>query len=144
MEDSPEVRVGTADRERALAALSEHFSQGRLEVGEFEERAGMAAASRTFGDLVPVFADLPGGLSAALAVPDATPPRAPRKKPRPRPAGAGLGRAIPASALLLMLLLVIVVSHGWLFFMLFPIAGAFGHGGGPGHGGHGGPGYHHR
>ncbi len=62
MDDKPEVRIGTSERERAQSALSEHFSEGRLDMPEFEERSSLAAAARTVGDLAAVFIDLPGGL----------------------------------------------------------------------------------
>ncbi|MBM4487214.1 DUF1707 domain-containing protein, partial [Rhodococcus hoagii] len=49
MSDVPEIRIGTAEREQALAALSQHFSDGRLTVVEFDERSGRIAAATTRG-----------------------------------------------------------------------------------------------
>lgn len=59
MGESPEVRIGTAEREEAVALLGEHFSAGRLTLDEFDERVTLANLARTRGDLVPLFTDLP-------------------------------------------------------------------------------------
>ncbi|HEX2130466.1 MAG TPA: DUF1707 domain-containing protein [Actinophytocola sp.] len=56
---SDDIRVGTAERESAVRLLGEHFSAGRLQVEEYEERVGRALEARTRGDLRPLFADLP-------------------------------------------------------------------------------------
>ena len=120
MDQRPAVRIGTAERERAQNALSEHFSEGRLDVAEFEERVGLAVAARTYGDLEPIFADMPGGLAALFpppVVPAVRRPRAPVFDSRRR-------RALPAGALLFVVLLLVVASHGWMFFLFFPLLGA--------------------
>lgn len=59
MGEFPEVRIGTAEREEAMALLGEHFSAGRLTLVEFDERVAAAGEARTRGDLIPLFADLP-------------------------------------------------------------------------------------
>ena len=51
--------MGTAEREAAQSELNEHFSQGRLEVPEFEERSSLVAGARTRAELDSVFHDLP-------------------------------------------------------------------------------------
>ena len=122
MDQRPEVRIGTAERERAQNALNEHFSQGRLDMAEFEERSSLAAGARTFGDLEPIFADLPGGIAAPF-------PPAPVKvvrKPR-GPLFAGPRRAVPAGAIILLVVLLVLASHGWFLFLLFPLSGALHH-----------------
>lgn len=53
------VRVGDAERQAVVDALRVHLGAGRLTVIEFEERAEVALAARTHGDLVPLTADLP-------------------------------------------------------------------------------------
>lgn len=58
------LRVGTAEREHAAAALSRHFSAGRLEMDEFDVRVKAAYAARTQKDLSVLLADLPGPESA--------------------------------------------------------------------------------
>jgi hypothetical protein len=53
------VRAADADRDRALAELSEHFQAGRLTREEFDERSGRALAARTGNELRDLFPDLP-------------------------------------------------------------------------------------
>jgi hypothetical protein len=53
------LRVSDADRDRAIAELSEHFQAGRLTTDEFEDRTGQALKARTAGDLAELFTDLP-------------------------------------------------------------------------------------
>jgi hypothetical protein len=54
------IRVSDADRDQAIAELSEHFQSGRLTQEEFEERSGRALQARTGDDLADLFTDLPG------------------------------------------------------------------------------------
>jgi hypothetical protein len=54
-----DIRIGTEDRERAVALLSDHFAAGRIDVGEYEQRCAVATAARTRGEVVAVFEDLP-------------------------------------------------------------------------------------
>jgi hypothetical protein len=79
MTDLPErvqhrdLRAADADRERVAAVLREAAAEGRLDLGELDERLSRVYAARTYGELEPLTNDLP---SAALAVPS----------PRPTPA----------------------------------------------------------
>ena len=65
--DVPSVRIGTAEREAAASALSDHFAAGRLDRDELDERLDRAYAAKTGADLEPLFRDLPrtGSLVAA-------------------------------------------------------------------------------
>jgi uncharacterized protein DUF1707 len=56
---SGSLRVSDADRDRAIAELSEHYQAGRLTTEEFEDRTGRALAARTSADLAALFTDLP-------------------------------------------------------------------------------------
>jgi hypothetical protein len=56
-----DLRVSDADRDRAVAELSEHFQTGRLAQEEFEDRAGRALQARTGRELSELFTDLPQG-----------------------------------------------------------------------------------
>ncbi|MBB4929386.1 hypothetical protein F4561_000206 [Lipingzhangella halophila] len=58
-ENTPQMRVSDADRERVAAMLREHFAQGRLEDDEFTSRLENAYNARTRADLVPLTEDLP-------------------------------------------------------------------------------------
>lgn len=124
MDDKPEVRIGTMERERAQSALSEHFSEGRLDMPEFEERASVAAAARTVGDLAAVFSDLPGGLPAALSAPRIQTGQPGRELTGRRSASFGRLRASLGPVLMLLLVLGLFTGHGWLLFLILPISGA--------------------
>jgi hypothetical protein len=63
--DAPDLRIGTAERERAAALLTEHLTAGRLELDEFDERSRLAYAARTGSELAALFTDLPGTRPAA-------------------------------------------------------------------------------
>jgi hypothetical protein len=73
------MRASRADRERAIDLLKAAFVQGRLDRDEFDARIGHAVASRTYGDLAAVTADLPADLIGAL--PRRPPVRARRQIP---------------------------------------------------------------
>lgn len=59
VDDIGTLRIGTAEREAAVAALGEHLAAGRLDAGEYENRMTLATAARSRADLRPLFADLP-------------------------------------------------------------------------------------
>jgi hypothetical protein len=64
-----DLRVSDADRDRAVAELSEHFQTGRLTQEEFEDRSGRALRARTGGELSELFTDLPQGMPPATVRP---------------------------------------------------------------------------
>jgi len=71
-----DLRVSDADRDRALAELSEHYQAGRLTLEEFDERSGQALQARTARELSALFTDLPAAQSrtaGAIAVPEGRP-----------------------------------------------------------------------
>ena len=70
MADDGDIRIGTQERDEALAALAVHRDAGRLDAFEYEDRRGKAADAVTKRDLTALFTDLP--------------------EPRPRFAGAGV------------------------------------------------------
>lgn len=51
--------MSDADREQVVRRLRRAVDEGRLDLGEFDERAAIAYAARTRGDLDPLTADLP-------------------------------------------------------------------------------------
>jgi hypothetical protein len=63
--------ASAADRDRMIDLLKTAFGEGRLTKDEFDERCTRVMNARTYGDLAPIVADLPGGagLGAAPAVP---------------------------------------------------------------------------
>lgn len=55
----PEVRIGTPEREAVIEQLNAAFSEGRLELVEFEDRVGRAYVAKFASELAPLTADLP-------------------------------------------------------------------------------------
>ena len=111
------MRVSDADRDAALAELSEHYQAGRLTTEEMEERTAKALASKTGSDLTALFADLP---PTGIAAP---------KAPAPRQSRAGWAMAGTAGLLLvtgIALVLGIAIgrhNHGFLLpWWLIPVA----------------------
>jgi len=113
--EQPEVRVGTAEREAAQSELNEHFSQGRLEVAEFEERSSLVAGARTRSELDTVFHDLPR--APATVDPDAVAKPSQTRNWRHTVLGA-----TPIVAVVLFFLLN--GDQAWLVFLLVPLVGA--------------------
>jgi hypothetical protein len=93
------MRIGDEDREQAAAILGDHFSAGRLEHAEFDERIARIYAARTEADLAPVFVDLP---AAALD-----------GRPFSKTAAHARHR-IPASTIVPVLVLVLVAAMAWV------------------------------
>jgi hypothetical protein len=92
---SPELRIGTAERERAAADLSEHLAAGRLTTEEFDQRVRRAYAARTAAELEPLFRDLP----------DLSPAPAPRRRVELRP---------------LLAVLLVAATVAWVAFVRVP------------------------
>src|ERR687897_153868 len=53
------MRAGDSDRERAAAALQEHYVGGRLTLEEFSERTGRVLAARSRAEIRRALSDLP-------------------------------------------------------------------------------------
>ena len=53
------MRVSDAERQAVADRLAEHFSAGRLDQAEFDERVGRAMSAKTRADLSGLFDDLP-------------------------------------------------------------------------------------
>jgi len=106
MDDS--IRVSDADRDRVTAQLRDHFAAGRITPAELDERLSAALNAKTFGDLRPIMADLPGPVPAPLG---AAPP-----SPRATPAWAVRRRHPPFPPLVLFALLaaLLIPGTGWL------------------------------
>ncbi|WP_405167055.1 DUF1707 domain-containing protein [Nocardia sp. NBC_01499] len=113
MEELPEVRIGTAEREEAMQRLSDHFAAGRLSVAEFDERSAVIAAAVTRGDVTPVFADLPNPLVKAAAVP---------AKP-----ASGFLSEWPERVMAVIPIIAVILffaTGSWLWFLAIPLMGA--------------------
>ncbi|WP_229073948.1 DUF1707 domain-containing protein [Actinoplanes sp. DH11] len=54
------MRAGDADRERVADQLKSALDEGRLDLGEYDERIQKAYGAKTYGDLDGLLDDLPG------------------------------------------------------------------------------------
>jgi len=73
-----QMRASDADRERVVERLRTALNEGRLDLGEYDERMQRAYAAKTYGDLDGLLTDLPVGQHPA---PAAAPVVAERKNP---------------------------------------------------------------
>ena len=102
---SGSLRVSDADRDRAIAELSEHFQAGRLSTEELEDRTGRALQARTAADLAALFTDLPrrqAPVTSAAA-------SAPASPGRPRPARV----PVPVVVLAVLVVLALLGAHAF-------------------------------
>jgi len=60
------IRIGDAERDRAIASLGDHFAAGRLTAEEFDQRTDQALQARFNSDLDPLFVDLPRTVEPAV------------------------------------------------------------------------------
>jgi len=102
----PQMRVSDAERADVADRLSKHYSDGRLDQAEFNERLDRAMQAKTRADLSGLFTDLPGAEE---------PREAPRKEVRkvdhqetPPRNGRPRGRLI---GLILIVVIAVVVGH---------------------------------
>lgn len=65
---NPEVRVSDAERDAIVTELGQHFQDGRLDQGEFDERIGSALQAKTRGDLDALITDLPRATARPPAI----------------------------------------------------------------------------
>src|SRR3954447_2570963 len=55
-----QMRAGDGDRQQVAARLKQALDEGRLDLGEYDERLQRTYAAKTFGDLNGLLDDLPG------------------------------------------------------------------------------------
>jgi hypothetical protein len=80
MDDRQQMRASDADRQEVVERLRAALDEGRLKMDEYLKRMGLASEAVTYGDLAPLYADLPESGSPALRE-----PAAPVPAPRPVP-----------------------------------------------------------
>jgi uncharacterized protein DUF1707 len=88
MDDRQKMRASDADRQEVIERLRTALDEGRLKMEEYIDRMGHATEAVTYGDLAPLYADLPE--SGAVARPDPHPP-APATPPPAPPVRASRG-----------------------------------------------------
>lgn len=116
---NPQMRISDADRAEVADRLSKHYSDGRLDQAEFNERLDRAMNAKTQADLNGLFADLPATDEPDKAARAAKPVRQPDQRPRNRrPVQRVLG-------LILITVVAIFAARAlmWPFFGLFGFAG---------------------
>lgn len=102
----PRTRVSDADRERAMADLSGHYAEGRLDHEEYDERLDAIWTARTRADLAVLFSDLPR--------PQASRPPAPARYDGPR-------RGFPLLPVIAVLVLLSVLTNAPFWLLVFPL-----------------------
>ena len=107
---SGSMRVSDADRDRAIAELSEHYQVGRLTTEEFEDRTGRALQARTTADLADLFTDLPRRQAPTTATATSAASTAPAGPARSWPA-----RMPVAPVTILAVIAVLALLSGHLF-----------------------------
>jgi hypothetical protein len=75
---NPQLRVSDAERADVADRLSKHYSDGRLDQAEFDERLDRAMKAKTQADLHGLFADLPADEDPGKAVSQQARRRSPR------------------------------------------------------------------
>src|SRR3954464_3308636 len=87
-ERRPDMRVSDRDRQAAAERLRLALGEGRLDLLEYDDRLAKAYAAVTYGDLEPLFADLPPASQMAPPAPVLD------RTPRPVPSAARLPTAL--------------------------------------------------
>jgi Domain of unknown function (DUF1707) len=105
------LRVSDAERNAVAERLAAHYSEGRLDQAEFDERVSRAMAAKTRGDLEGLFDDLPDPEpTGASGTGGPAGPSAPYRARR---------RRGPARPFLLLALVIVVMFAAWHAFTGF-------------------------
>ena len=99
------IRVSDAERNEVAERLAAHYSDGRLDQAEFDERVSRAMAAKTRGDLDGLFDDLPDPEPAGAS--GTSRPAGPALPYRRRPRGT----ARPVLVVALVIALAIAMGH---------------------------------
>ena len=114
---NPQMRISDADRAQVADRLSAHYSDGRLDQAEFNERLDRAMNAKTQADLTGLFADLPATDEPDKAVKAVSQPdRRPRNR---RPVHRIIG--------LILIAIVAIFAARALMWPFFGFFGFFGH-----------------
>ena len=131
-----DMRAGDGDRKAVADQLKTALDEGRLDLGEYDERLQKTYAAKTFGDLDGLLDDLPGTVPVAHSQVQPAPAAA-AVPAAPEPHGAPwLVRWLgPYGGVFLVCVLIWVITsvsaghltYFWPVWMLFPmILGVFG------------------
>jgi hypothetical protein len=75
-QDPARLRISDDDRHAVAEVLRQAAGEGRIDLEELDERLEAAYAAKTYGDLVPITADLPAAGTGAVPRPVVPPPSA--------------------------------------------------------------------
>ena len=115
-----EARIGSAERDSTVAALRTHLEAGRLTPEEYEDRSVTASHARTWGEITPLFADLPDPRPGPVAARVASGPAPAGPFPAvPEAVRERIMAVTPLAALVLFF-----VTRTWVWFLAIPIMGA--------------------
>jgi Domain of unknown function (DUF1707) len=106
MDNRQTMRASDHDRQEVVDLLRRAVGDGRLQMDEYVGRMELAYQAVTYGDLVPLHADLPAAGAAASATASKVAPAAPASRPGLIAAFAGL----PAVLKVLWTIWLIAVS----------------------------------
>ncbi len=127
MDGDEGLRVSDEDRERTAQRLARAQAEGRLELGEFDERVRAAYGATTRADLAPLTADLPVGPPAGHGVERGVGRVAEHAVRRPVRRGAAVAVGVWAAVSALNLALWVAVSlaapgpvHPWWIWVAGP------------------------
>lgn len=104
----PHVRIADSDRERAMADLAMHYTDGRLDHEEYDERLDAVWTARTRADLAVLFADLPRPVVTHPPVKAA--PQRSRRRAR-----------VPLLPVLALLIVLSILTEAPLWLLIFPL-----------------------
>jgi hypothetical protein len=122
--DPSQIRIGDAERNSALDALSEHLGKGRIDLDEFGTRSAQVTQARTVADLRALFTDLPlphptlPGPATVSAPPPARRPAASPARPDDARTPAQRGAAVLLAASGILSLVLFFVTKTWLVFLI--------------------------
>jgi hypothetical protein len=88
------MRASDADRQEVVDRLRAALDEGRLKMEEYIDRMGLASEALTYGELVPLYADLPENTSVARLDPALAPAAQPQAPPPAAAARHGLPTAL--------------------------------------------------
>jgi hypothetical protein len=115
-----QIRIGDAEREQAVSALSDHYLAGRLTKEEYDERTAAAFSAKTTSDLRPLFWDLPNVQQKQAVV---------RQAQASRSRGRRRGFPVFPLAVLFILVMALTPLHlpwwGWMILGWMWISGMF-------------------
>ena len=117
------IRASDVDREAVVTTLREAYMAGRLTLDEFDERMTAAYASKTWGDLRTLTADLPIQPVLGADLPDRQPSSSapvasqplrsdPEPTDDPRPPAGPPSRRSPVAILIPVAVWTLLVVHG--------------------------------